>query len=280
MRWREQLTPWASAPWGALLIALGLTVVSYGVRSIRLYRYFHREINTRWPLCLRLMLQHNLYNNLMPMRAGEVSFPVLMSRYFDIPMTRSLPALLWFRVLDLHTLGLLVLLCLPMPWGEALSGLLVLLLLPVPWLLQRVAHGMRVRTGDEAAGSRIAVWIRHIVAGLPGDLPMFWSSWCWTIVNWVVKMLVFAWVLGLFIELPLAGAVLGAISGDLTSVLPVNGIAGAGSYEAGVVVGLLPFGVTSKEALAAAVNLHLFMLGATLLGGGMSLCIPKDPARE
>jgi len=54
-------------------------------------------------------------------------------------------------------------------------------------------------------------------------------------------------------------------------VLPVHGLAGAGTYEAGVVAALLPFGVAPAAALAGAVNLHLFLLGAALLGGALAL---------
>jgi len=68
-------------------------------------------------------------------------------------------------------------------------------------------------------------------------------------------------------------ALFGAIAGDLTSVLPIHGVAGAGTYEAGVMAGLLPYGVAPQPALAAAVNLHLFLLGTTLAGGAVSLFI-------
>ena len=65
-----------------------------------------------------------------------------------------------------------------------------------------------------------------------------------------------AWILRLFAPMPGAAAVMGAIGGDLTSVLPVHGVAGAGTYEAGVVAALTPFDIPTAAALAAAVNLH------------------------
>ena len=80
-------------------------------------------------------------------------------------------------------------------------------------------------------------------------------------------------VLRLFLPMPVAAAVWGAMAGDLTSILPVHGVAGAGTYEAGVVAGLLPFGVAAQPALQAAVNLHIFLLGATLLGGALGFLI-------
>ena len=91
-----------------------------------------------------------------------------------------------------------------------------------------------------------------------------------------MKLAVFAWVLQLFASLTTAAAFAGAIGGDLTSVLPVHGIAGAGTYEAGVVAALTPFGVPLTGALMAAVNLHLFMLGLSLAGGGLALLLRRD----
>ena len=210
------------------------------------------------------------------MRAGEISFPVLMSRYFKIPLGRSLPALLWFRLLDLHTLVLLVLIALPLPWGREFSLVFALLMLPLPLLMLQITHRLR-RWPRRDDGPRWRVWLQHLLEGLPQGPALFWSSWFWTAVNWVVKMLVFAWVLGRFVEVPLSGALMGAITGDLTSILPVNGLAGAGTYEAGVIAGLMPYGIDAKAGLAAAVNLHLFMLAATLLGGALSILIGRVP---
>ena len=102
-------------------------------------------------------------------------------------------------------------------------------------------------------------------------------AWFWTLFNWVVKLAVFAWILILFAPLlSPAVALLGAIGGDLTSVLPVHGVAGAGTYEAGVMAALLPFGVPAAQALMAAVNLHLFMLGLSLAGGALALALRHD----
>ena len=96
-------------------------------------------------------------------------------------------------------------------------------------------------------------------------------AWMWTLINWAVKLGVFAWVLLLFIDIPLAAAWIGAIMGDVTTVLPIHGLAGAGTYEAGVVAGLMPFNVAAADALQAAVNLHVFVLASTLVGGALSL---------
>ncbi|MEJ2654665.1 MAG: hypothetical protein P8Z69_05035 [Acidihalobacter sp.] len=44
--------------------------------------------------------------------------------------------------------------------------------------------------------------------------------------------------------------------------------------------GLAPQGVALTAALAAAVNLHLFILGATVLGAGLARLLPRPEAED
>ena len=104
--WQSLLAPWAALDPLALLGGTLLMVMTYVTRAMRLYRYFDSSID--FGQCLRLLLQHNFVNNLLPMRTGEAAFPVLMQRYFRIPIRDSVTALLWFRALDLHALVLLL----------------------------------------------------------------------------------------------------------------------------------------------------------------------------
>lgn len=274
--WAALLAPWRQLPWWEILLAAGLAALSYWVRTARLFDYFRAEMRGGFALCLKLTLQHNLLNNLLPMRSGELSFPVLMSRYFSVPARRSVPALLWFRALDLHTLAIFALLALQ-PFGGATYFLAAGLMVWLPLLAFSFAQRLRAALNKPEAGG----WRRQLgrlLTGLPAEQGAFWRAWAWTWINWTVKLAAFAWVLGFFIDISLPAAWMGAIAGDLTSVLPVHGIAGAGTYEAGVVAGLLPYGAAPAAALAAAVNLHLFLLGTTLAGGAASVLI-KDERR-
>lgn len=276
--WATLLAPWGQQSWSTLLLATGLTYLSYWVRAMRLYDYFLVDMRGGFSLCFKLMLQHNLLNNLLPMRVGEVSFPVLMSRYFDVSTTRSLPALLWFRVMDLHLLVALALVASGSLWlSGSQAALLALLWLPLPWLMfllqARLVHHLA-----RPSSSRWQGIAYKMICSLPQDSRAFWHAWGWTVCNWLVKLGVFAWVLQLFLDMPASAAWLGAITGDVTSVLPFHAVAGAGTYEAGVVSGLMPFGLSAKEALPAAVNLHLFLLASTLVGGLLSLLLPGRPS--
>lgn len=275
--WRNMLAPWAGLSPGAVLISVVLLFASYTLRAIRLFHHFYAELRGSFLLCFKLMLQHNMFNNLLPMRGGELSFPILMSRYFQISAGRSVPTLLWFRTLDLHTILGLALAVGFWVQGDSLLGLLFAVWLPVPWVLFVFARRVGARLTENG---RLSKWLGMLIEGLPPDVTGLWWSWFWSVLNWLVKLSVFAWVILQFADLSYAAAWVGATVGELTSVLPVNGVAGAGTYEAGVVAGMLPFGVSAHAALPVAVNLHLFILAASVVGGGLAFLMPttrSDP---
>ncbi|OOG21802.1 hypothetical protein B1C78_15935 [Thioalkalivibrio denitrificans] len=272
--WRALLSPWREVTPSAILAAALLTLFTYWLRAVRVYDYYRDAMRGRFLVCLRLTLVHNLLNNLLPMRTGELSFPLLMARHFQVPATHSVPVLLWFRLMDLHTLGLFAWLAV----GGFVLGWWVALPVAAAWLAllpvaRRLAPWLRDALGDPQGG-RLRAFAWRAFDALPDSPRAFWRAWGWTFANWLVKLAVFVWVLGLFLEVPSAAAWLAVIAGDLTSVLPVHGVAGAGTYEAGVVAALLPFGVAADAALVAAVNLHLFLLGSAVFGGLLAFALP------
>lgn len=270
--WPQLLAPWRTLAPSTLVLAVSLALLSHAARAVRVYDYFFPTTRGGFAACLRLTLLHNLFNNLLPMRAGEVSFPVLMSRYFAMPLPCSLAALLWFRLMDLHALAAVALIAVGDHWLDGWQvGLLTLIWLSLPWCLFRCSPAVVLTGFGRRLPSRWQDRLAQARSGLPQTSAAFWRAWFWTLCNWLVKLAVFAWILQWFAPIPAAAAWLGAIGGDLTSVLPVHGLAGAGTYEAGVVAALLPFGVPATAALAAAVNLHLFMLGLSLTGGALAL---------
>jgi glycosyltransferase 2 family protein len=275
--WSALLRPWLSLAPEQLAAGIILIFLSYGLRALRVHDYFLADTRGQFGVTLRLSLQHNLLNNLLPMRSGELSFPLLMKRCFSVPAIRSVPGLLWFRFLDLHTLIAFALLVISEPFvGQQLAMVLGLLWLTVPWLGFRLSAFWQTRLAHSSG--KIGSFARRILESLPQQPRQFWRSWLWTLLNWSIKLAVFAWILTLFSDMPLGTAWIGATLGDFTSVLPIHGMAGAGTYEAGVVAGLVPLGIAADAALLAAVNLHLFVLGCTLLSGLVSLLLPSLPA--
>jgi len=263
--------------WPAVVLAALLMVVSYQLRTLRIYDYFAKDMSGGWWLSLKLVLIHNVLNNLMPMRSGELSFPLLMKRYFAIDYQRSVPALLWFRLLDLHTiltLGLLSLAPVDMSWLLIMGALLIWLSLPV--LLYVMRNYLLLQLTKESGLKGV---LRQGLQGLPNSHWQFIKCWVLTWMNWVLKLLVLVWVLGQFIALPWMTKLSAMIAGELTSVLPFHAPGGVGTYEAGVVAPLLPY-ANAELAMMAAINVHLFILSVSLFGGILGYIMPKPSEQD
>lgn len=274
--WAALLAPWQRLHPLQLVVAVILILATYLLRSLRQSAYFPQEMAGRFWLSTRLMVWHNFYNNFLPMRSGELAFPLLAQRYFNIPMTQAAGALLWFRILDLWAIALMgfVAAALKQPWWLAAFGLL----LPLPALAVYLAQPL-----ERWLASHPSSWANKggkILAALPNTSAALWSSSLWTLANWVVKLLAFAWLLTAFAAIPYTAAILGAIGGDLTSVLPIHSPAGLGTYEAGVVAGLTPFGIETALAVPAALSLHIMILASTVLGALLMSLVPAPPRVE
>jgi hypothetical protein len=208
---------------------------------------------------------HTFSNNMFPVRSGELAFPVLMQRLFQVPPAVSVPRLLWFRAQDGLLLAASAGCVLIWPrWGPAPAILSLAVWAALPALAPVVRHPLTRRL-EQHPRRPMRVLLR-MVEGIPADQSMIYATLAWTAVNWALKLVAFAWFLGVVAGLDPYTALLGSIGGELSSVLPLHGVAGAGTYEAGVLVVLTPLHVALAEALPAAVNLHLFILGASMLG--------------
>nr|WP_270049608.1 lysylphosphatidylglycerol synthase domain-containing protein [Thalassolituus pacificus] len=263
--WSAVLQSWQSIEPQQVAIALLLMLLSYLLRALRFYDFFWQQCRGQFIRLTRITVLHNFFNNMLPMRSGETAFPLLMKQHFDVPYRHSGPALLWLRLLDLYALLVLAALSLHqlLEAGNSIKLLLAIALFAAPLLVLPLQNALNRFLLNHP--STLAQRGAELMHALPKSSWSFVRALFWTLINWALKLAVYAWLLEQFLGLPYSQSWMGATTGELSSVLPIHGVAGAGTYEAGVLAGLLPWGVDHAEALAAAVNLHLFVLGSTLL---------------
>ncbi len=262
------LAPWSLVPITLVALVVAAQLASYSLRALRIYLADVRIPRGQWPRCLQLILLNNALNLLLPARTGEASFPILLQRWFGVPMAEAAGTLLWLRLLDLNVLGVLALLTfapalMPLPapvWPLlALAAALVPLLAPVlnQWLSRRLQNSQ----------GKAAKLSHKLLAGVPTrlqqvglDLALSWSAWG-------IKLAALAAVFAALAQLQPVAALLGAIGGDLSTVLPIHTPGGFGTYEAGVIAFASPLAKPTPALLAAAVNLHVLVLGIALAAG-------------
>lgn len=286
---QQLFSPWRSLPQGVLAAGLATQWLSYWTRALRIAQLEPRVGLRRSLACTRLVLIHNALNLLLPMRAGELSFPWLMQRWFGCDPARSTGLLIWLRVLDLHvlaglTLGTLIWLApglLDATGGRVGIALLGAALLG-PLLVFGAARPLDrwCAANPRRRDSRLGRFAGRLLAGVPMGPVNALLTLAWTWLSWAIKLaglaLVYAALAG---DGPLIG-LLAAIGGDLSSVLPVHSPGGFGTYEAGVAAALAPVRAIDKQVIGAAVNLHLFVLGVALGSAALAAIWPGRPSRS
>src|SRR5690606_4482184 len=127
--------------------------------------------------------------------------------------------------------------------------------------------GLRARVGP------LLRKLRHAMLEPAHHHPLAWLA---TLGNWAVKLAAGAWLLSAVSTAPWGIAWAGALGGELAAIVPLQGPAGFGTYEAGVWAGMatqLPADSGAlAQAVSAALALHAcFLLCAVLAGALASL---------
>ncbi|MGE5450917.1 MAG: lysylphosphatidylglycerol synthase domain-containing protein [Acidobacteriota bacterium] len=248
---------------------------SYGLRAARLQVVLDldelRPSPRKWlglrTDSLRVILMHNAAVNLLPMRAGELSFPWLASRELGMPVSRAIACLLWMRIQDLAILLLLGLMVWPgldLSWRVAGLVAAAAAWWGLNWALPRIPDSPDLH----AALSRI----RAAMTEKAHHHPLAWGL---TAANWCLKLSAGAALLSAITHASWMQSWSGALGGELAAVVPLQGPAGFGTYEAGVWAGMaahLPsHSPVLAQAVSAALALHVcFLICAVLAGLGAS----------
>lgn len=272
--WGNVFQQWQQASPQQLLLLTLLTLISYVLRAWRIFIIFGQPQQHRFRDYLRISLLHNALNNFLPMRLGEASFPLLMKHHYQQPIVSSSIALLWIRLMDLHWLLLLLggILC---TYAQFLGAGLIIALIVSPLFLPPI-----LTLGKQTLPHKQQKKIENLLASTPELLPLSPRLYGLTMLIWSVKLAALAFILIIFLPIPFTQALLGVITADLSSVLPIHGLAGSGTYEAAMLAALLPFGIDQSLILMAAVNVHIYLLLVTLFSVVPALLIRHQSEKE
>ncbi len=228
---------------------------------------------------LRVILMHNAAVNLLPMRAGELSFPWLASTQLRMPLAQAVASLLWMRLQDLAVLlalGLLLWPGLPMVWRAAGLALLVL-----GWFAGLKLLAL-LQASDNTATASTSKWrqlLQRLHEALTDPHHHRPAAWGFTWANWAIKLTAGALLLSSITQSTLGAGWAGALGGELAAIVPIQGPAGFGTYEAGVWAGFAlstPAGALAQgHAVAAALALHLCFLLCAVAAGALAWATPS-----
>lgn len=277
--WNTLLSFWKSIPATALISFTLLYWFSYLVRSYRISIYFNNaRVKLPTKVVLPIVVKQTFWANLLPAKAGEISFPILMKRAFATPYTHSVPALLVLRLFDAYVLGSIAVAIFAY---SALQGW-VLAWLALAFFIPQIGIVLRRRLiglSYKYRRKNKAKFVWQILSKIPASRSKLFNITALSWLNWAVKIVLFAALLASMTPLIIEQTALAALFGEVSGMLP--GLPGGfGSYEAAVSFGLMSAGAelngeNSALIVAAALNSHFFILFNSILGAMIVFMLPK-----
>jgi len=241
---------------GLWLLGLAGFALCYLARATRLWLEWRTVSNLTLRTMLAIVVQHNAAVHLLPMRAGELSYPMLMKRHAGAGLTDSALSLATLRLQDFATVMALAVLLL---WPGAGSVGLLLAGVAAFVLLQPRLQAWHPQHPKLA---RLAVALRRSRAGHIG--------WLLCFVSWSLKIGVVAMLLSQLTGLPMLTALRGGLGGELSAGMPVQGPAQFGAYEASMLGAVMldtGAGIDVAAMTASAFVVHLFIFLVACLAG-------------
>lgn len=279
--WRAICESLGSAPLSVVLQCGVLFSLSHLLRAWRIHFFKAASLGLGVGLTLKLSLLHQSFNNLLPMRLGEASYPLLMRRYADISLVDATMDLIWLRLLDFLVMAAITVLFLLGYVNVSLAILLTALLMITGCsLLAMVASKNSHGTESGQSLGFIRSGLRTFSQRGPSSGGSVWLLFAATVMAWSLKilaLLLFAEVTSDLHWLTVWG---GIIAGEASSLLPVHGIAGAGTYEAAFVAGAYVGGESLEQMLLTSVNLHIFIVSSTCLLTVLVLPLGGDRSQQ
>lgn len=250
-------------------------LLSYLLRTLRVFDEFRAQAKGRFGACLRIVLIHNAMVNVVPFRGGEAAFPLLLRQSFGIPLPRAVASLFWFRLQDAFVVLALAALVWP-GLHPALKALAVAGVLTLAWWLPRWAR----MPHNWAEGKALTAKLGKIRDAFAESTRHARFGWVWTLANWTVKLAAQASLLAALIPAGIAIGAAGALGAELAAILPIQGVAGFGTYEAGAAAALLPSGIALAAGLQVALALHLFVIACSVIAGAGAWLFPAPAAHQ
>lgn len=251
------------------LLTTGLWLLSFVFRGWRVRQEWHWRKPVGLGTALRLTLMHNAAVLLLPFRSGEAGYPWLVRQVFGARLSVALRSLVWLRVQDACILGVLGVLL----WPNTPLWLMWVCPLVLVSLVMLPSHGWLklLKRRDWWAKA-----LRHVLHRRATR-----AAWLLSLGNWCCKLVVVALLLGQLLSLTWWSGLQAAIGGELASLLPIQGPAGLGTYEAGVWLGAGLSSASTEAVAGAALLVHLFCLAVSLGAAALAWFFipgPKAPS--
>lgn len=265
-----------------------LYACSYFFRAMRFWILLSGEVGMRE--LFKVVCVHNMMNNLLPARTGELSYVYLLNKVHRRSVGEGIATLVIARVFDFITIAgiflcaVVILQHLPGTATQTASYALIVVLLGMGIITILIKSDKRkilaaignlfgrYRLDKSPVASRIFSKIHETADSFDAlgsaNMRFHLGVLTTTIGLWVsLYTFYYCMALAMHVNIGYIPAVFASSFAVFTTVLPIQGIGGFGTIEGGWAVGFILVGVPDAVAVASAFGFHLIMLVYTVLFG-------------
>jgi uncharacterized protein (TIRG00374 family) len=265
----------------AFAAALACHVTVYFLRALRFRLLVPAGARPTFTRALAVSAAHNMASYILPAKTGEASFVVYLKRVCAVPASMGLASLVVARMLDGAVLcGALAVASLSLSltgsqvgseWVGTLGTVLLALTLVFAlfsargdWLVRVPARVLRaLGLGKRPLGRRLLERAAQVAQAIrsAGSGGRLYLAAALTVPIWFGVFAFYA-ILGraLGLDVDFFEATFGASFAMISNLLPINGLAGAGTQEMGWVFGFGLLGVDEETAMSTGAAIHLVQL--------------------
>ncbi|WP_456401627.1 lysylphosphatidylglycerol synthase transmembrane domain-containing protein [Persephonella sp.] len=235
-----------------ILIGFSLYTLSYLTRT---YRWKITLKIKDFKKLFKITSFNTVFNIFLPFRTGEISFFYMLKKE-NIPIKESAVSFVTVRLFDVISLGTVFLCSVLIYKGFILISIIILLLMPLTiYPLKQLTKLIKFKKLQE---------FREEVLSLKNVVNLYLLS----IATYILKFSGFYFVIPHGIEITFIENFFASSAGDITTILPIHGLAGIGTYEGGYAGILILLGMDKDTALLSSVFVHIFiLLGSAIIAG-------------
>lgn len=282
MEWHQVWLTFKSISPIWLLAALVFHLLTYALRTYRFQVLLGLQAGF-----LQMMGATSLYGMylyLLPVRTGEVTFPLLFKEHLQIPLTRSTAALLVARFLDLIIMAFLLPFLLASQWANlsatlrlVIAGVCLLVFLGwvmLTWLLNKPEKFDALLSRAESAQFELVVKVAEIAARIYQEMQIifsqkkFWPSSLISAGIWFfVQCTLYSIITSLGYQVTLMNIYVVTLILIPVTLVPLQGFANLGTHEVSIIAALALFGFSTINSLNIAVGSHIIYIAFSFLLG-------------
>jgi hypothetical protein len=270
-----------------IIVGFFLYILTYFFRTLRFYLLLNKEVKI-FDL-FSIVCLHNFFNSLFPARSGELSYVLLLKKIHNRNLSDGIATLVVSRFFDFFCIGLFFILIV-LSLQKISESIVITMYFTIFALIGAFIFFILLKEIDSKRGVFIFGFLNNGYIGKNKYLSYFilkmreiynqvmliskkggffiLSLILTSMFIWSIQYCMMYYIaLSMQINIGLIPILFAVSFTFLTSLLPVQGIAGFGTTEAGWALGFILMGLSHEQAISTGIGFHLILiLFFTILG--------------